>query len=170
VPPAAVRAPPGGLARLRFELVGVLVGSLAALVVKPVLPDVADVALLAGPALGLWGGIQARAAWVGSQCRQILHRRLARCGIVPDRRWDRFAQSLLVTLAIEEGFRSGPWAMTSPEFQRLFDLAVEAAARRLALRRSPAPRLSVADEYKVERLRGLVEPLLWSHRLMGERR
>ena len=58
--------------------------------------------------------------------------------------------------------------MTSPEFQRLFDLAAEAAARRLAPPRSPPPRLSPGDEYKVERLRGLVEPLLWSHRLVGE--
>jgi hypothetical protein len=144
-----------------------LIGALAALVAKPVMPDVPSLALLAGPALGLWGGIQARAAWVGSQCRSILRARLARCGIVPDRRWDRFAQSLMITLAVEEGYASGPWAMTSPEFHQLFDLAAEAAARRLAPPRSPGPKLTPAEEYKVERLRGLVEPLLWSHRLVG---
>lgn len=144
-----------------------LAGTLVAVAVRPLLPpDLPDLALLVGPALGIWIGVQLRAAWVGARCRELLRLRLAPRGVQLDHRWERFADSLLVTLAVEGGYLSGPWAMTSPEFESLYELAAEAAGRCIVPLRPNRVSTVPGLERRIARLQEVVQPLLAAEGLL----
>lgn len=154
------------LNRLRFELTGALIGAALVTLVPPTEIAIEPLhASLVAALVGALLGIYARTTWAMNNFRRVLEDRLQPYRLRDRDRWESFSRILLPTLAIEEGWRSGPWAMTSPEFAHTAGLAGEAVARCLVPGRRANP-LTPRDSYEVARLGRIVEPLLRDHGLL----